>query len=76
MGAIIGVTVIVWLGANQGWDLGFGVCAIAVFFAIIFVSTGKSLYRNNVPKGSPLTRVAQVITSLKSLVYIETVPSL
>ncbi|KAJ6976306.1 hypothetical protein D5086_017446 [Populus alba] len=63
MGAIIGVTVIVWLGANQGWDLGFGVCTIAIFFAIIFVSTGKSLYRNNVPKGSPLTRVAQVLVA-------------
>jgi peptide/histidine transporter 3/4 len=43
--------------------LGFGVCAIAVFFAIIFVGMGKSLYRNNVPKGSPLARIAQVITS-------------
>lgn len=63
VGAIIGVTVIVWLSANLGWDLGFGVCAIAVFFAIIFVGMGKSLYRNNVPKGSPLARIAQVITS-------------
>ncbi|KAJ6971793.1 hypothetical protein D5086_025552 [Populus alba] len=63
IGAIIGVTVIVWLSASQGWDLGFGVCAIAVFFAIICVSMGKSLYRNNVPKGSPLARVAQVFVA-------------
>ncbi|KAI5563987.1 hypothetical protein POPTR_014G036200v4 [Populus trichocarpa] len=63
VGAIIGVTVIVWLSANLGWDLGFGVCAIAVFFAIIFVGMGKSLYRNNVPKGSPLARIAQVFVA-------------
>ncbi|CAK7347612.1 unnamed protein product [Dovyalis caffra] len=52
-GAIIGVTIIVWISTNQGWDFGLGVCAIAVLVAIIFVSMGKSLYRNNVPKGSP-----------------------
>ncbi|KAK8551915.1 hypothetical protein V6N13_120346 [Hibiscus sabdariffa] len=60
VGAIIGVTIIVWISTNQGWDWGFGSCALAVLFSIVFVSMGKSLYRNNVPKGSPLLRIIQV----------------
>ncbi|XVF63971.1 hypothetical protein PTKIN_Ptkin09bG0129500 [Pterospermum kingtungense] len=60
VGAIIGVTFIVWISSNQGWDWAFGVCTIAVLFAIVFVSMGKSLYRNNVPKGSPILRIIQV----------------
>ncbi|XVE94818.1 hypothetical protein REPUB_Repub02eG0042500 [Reevesia pubescens] len=60
VGAIIGVTFIVWISTNQGWDWAFGVCTVAVLFAIVFLCMGKSLYRNNVPKGSPLLRIIQV----------------
>ncbi|XP_030446952.2 protein NRT1/ PTR FAMILY 4.5-like [Syzygium oleosum] len=61
IGAIIGVTFIVWISNNQGWDWAFGVCTVAVLFALVFVCMGKSLYRNNVPKGSPLVRIMQVL---------------
>ncbi|XVE69990.1 hypothetical protein DITRI_Ditri10aG0035800 [Diplodiscus trichospermus] len=60
IGAIIGVTFVVWISSNQGWDWAFGVCTLAVLFAIVFVSMGKSLYHHNVPKGSPLLRILQV----------------
>ena len=60
IGAIIGVTFIVWMGTNQGWAWSFTVCTIAVLFAIIFICMGKSLYRNNTPQGSPLVRITQV----------------
>lgn len=63
IGAIIGVTFINWIGANQGWDWSFGICTIAVIFAILFICMGKSLYRNNIPKGSPLTRIIQVFVA-------------
>ncbi|XP_031405520.1 protein NRT1/ PTR FAMILY 4.5-like [Punica granatum] len=62
-GAIVGVTFLVWISTNQGWDWSFGVCALAVLFAIVFVAMGKSLYRNNVPKGSPLLRILQVFVA-------------
>eukprot|EP00257_Ricinus_communis_P025889 XP_025013303.1 protein NRT1/ PTR FAMILY 4.6 isoform X2 [Ricinus communis] len=61
IGGIFGVTFLVWISTNQGWDLSFGVCTIAVLFAIIFLCMGKSLYRNNKPKGSPFLRIAQVL---------------
>ncbi|KAB2082587.1 hypothetical protein ES319_A05G207900v1 [Gossypium barbadense] len=60
VGAIIGVTFIVWISTNQGWDWAFGLCTAAVLVSIMVLSMGKSLYRNNVPKGSPLLRIIQV----------------
>ncbi|KAL2249638.1 UNVERIFIED_CONTAM: Protein NRT1/ PTR FAMILY 4.5 [Sesamum indicum] len=59
-GAMLGVTFLVWISTNQGWDWSFGVCAIAVALAILFLSMGKSVYRTNIPKGSPLVRILQV----------------
>ncbi|KAG2666486.1 hypothetical protein I3760_15G063200 [Carya illinoinensis] len=63
IGAILGVTFIVWITTNQGWDWGFGICTIAILCALVFVCMGKSLYRNNVPKGSPLVRILQVFVA-------------
>lgn len=59
-GAIFGVTFLVWISENEGWDWGFGVSTLAVVIAVLFLCMGKSLYRNNVPKGSPLSRIMQV----------------
>ncbi|XP_059637642.1 protein NRT1/ PTR FAMILY 4.5-like [Cornus florida] len=63
LGAIFGVTFVVWISDNQGWDWGFGLCTIAVLLAILFLYMGKSLYRNNVPKGSPIVRTLQVFVA-------------
>ncbi|KAL3840363.1 hypothetical protein ACJIZ3_024954 [Penstemon smallii] len=60
LGAMLGVTFLVWISANVGWDWAFGVCAIAVAMALFFLSMGRSVYRTNVPKGSPLVRILQV----------------
>lgn len=60
LGASLGVTFLVWISTNLGWDWSFGVCAIAVAMAIMFLTMGRSLYRTNVPKGtSPLVRILQ-----------------
>ncbi|MED6218259.1 hypothetical protein PIB30_025182 [Stylosanthes scabra] len=62
IGAIVGVTFINWVSTNQGWAWSFFICTIGVLFAIIFICMGKSLYRNNAPKGSsPLVRIMQVL---------------
>ncbi|KAI4366411.1 hypothetical protein MLD38_022292 [Melastoma candidum] len=60
IGAMIGVTFVVWIGSNRGWEWSFGICTVAVMFAVAFVSMGRSLYRHNVPKGSPIMRILQV----------------
>lgn len=69
VGAVIGVTFVVWINQNRGWEWGFGVCAVALFFALLFLYMGKSSYRNNVPKGSPVLSILQVIHGI-SMCYI------
>lgn len=62
IGAIFGVTFVVWISTNQGWDWAFGVCTVSVIVAVIFLCMGQSVYRTtNVRKGSPLLRILQVI---------------
>ncbi|KAM5564750.1 protein NRT1/ PTR FAMILY 4.5 [Rosa sericea] len=65
IGAIFGVTFVVWISANHGWDLAFGVSTLAVLFAVLSLCMGKSLYRNNKinPKGSPLLSILQVLVA-------------
>ncbi|XP_058070109.1 protein NRT1/ PTR FAMILY 4.5-like [Magnolia sinica] len=63
IGASVGVTFVVWISSNQGWDWGFGVCTVAVFFAIVFIFMGRSTYRNNVPGGGSILRVLQVLVA-------------
>ncbi|GLJ31726.1 hypothetical protein SUGI_0637860 [Cryptomeria japonica] len=63
IGACIGVTVVVWLMNNKGWDVGFGICVAAVFLGILSLTGGISTYRINVLGGSPVTRIAQVFVA-------------
>ncbi|GJT02267.1 NRT1/ PTR family 4.5-like protein [Tanacetum coccineum] len=59
-GAIFGVTFVVWISSNQGWDWALGVCSLAVFVAALFLLMGKSMFRNYVPKESAILRILQV----------------
>ncbi|KAH9322868.1 hypothetical protein KI387_017507 [Taxus chinensis] len=67
VGAAVGVTVVVWLMNNKGWDVGFGICAAGVFIGIISLAAGITTYRNKVPGGSPLTRIAQLLSAMQRL---------
>jgi dipeptide/tripeptide permease len=60
LGGFIGLILIVWLENYKGWDIGFGVCAILILLGLLVVAAGLPFYRNQVPQGSPLTRVLQV----------------
>ena len=61
IGALIASSVLVWIQINvdRGW--GFGVPAVAMIFAIIFFFLGSQRYRIQVPGGSLITRMCQVI---------------
>lgn len=60
IGSIVGVTFINWISINLGWQWSFIICTISVSCAAIFITMGNSLYRNNVPKGSPIVRIMKV----------------
>ncbi|OVA04613.1 Proton-dependent oligopeptide transporter family [Macleaya cordata] len=63
LGSLLGVLFITWIQNNTGWDVGFSVPAGVVLLGVIVVASGFSFYRNQIPKGSPLTRMLQVFVA-------------
>ncbi|KAM0904108.1 hypothetical protein ACQ4PT_018222 [Festuca glaucescens] len=60
-GGFIGLVLIVWLENYKGWDIVIGVCAILILLGLLIVAAGLPFYRNQVPEGSPLTRILQAV---------------
>ncbi|XP_057764097.1 protein NRT1/ PTR FAMILY 4.5-like [Salvia miltiorrhiza] len=61
VGGAISLTFVVWIQDHKGWDWGFAVSTIALFFAIIVFAVGLPQYRIHVVNGSSaLTKIAQV----------------
>ncbi|PIN00624.1 H+/oligopeptide symporter [Handroanthus impetiginosus] len=63
-GSSIGVTVVVWVATNKNnhnWWKGFLITAVGSFVGFVFLVLGKPFYRLQVPRDSPLIRIAQVI---------------
>ncbi|KAI3801472.1 hypothetical protein L1987_29577 [Smallanthus sonchifolius] len=63
IGALVAHSVLVWIQDNVGWGWGFSVPTIAMGIAIISFFSGTKLYRNQMPGGSPLTRLCQVVVA-------------
>uniref|UniRef100_J3LZ52 Major facilitator superfamily (MFS) profile domain-containing protein n=1 Tax=Oryza brachyantha TaxID=4533 RepID=J3LZ52_ORYBR len=61
LGGSVGLVLVVWLENSEGWDIGFGACALLILLGLLVVAAGLPLYRNHVPEGSPLTRILQVL---------------
>ncbi|KAF2309896.1 hypothetical protein GH714_005535 [Hevea brasiliensis] len=52
-GALVGVTFLVWISTNQGWEWSFAVCTMAVLFAILFLCLGKPCIESMCRKEAP-----------------------
>lgn len=63
IGALVASSVLVWIQTNVGWGWGFGIPAVAMAIAIVSFFSGTRLYRNQIPGGSPVTRIFQVIVA-------------
>uniref|UniRef100_A0A5B7A955 Uncharacterized protein n=1 Tax=Davidia involucrata TaxID=16924 RepID=A0A5B7A955_DAVIN len=63
IGALIASSVLVWIQDNVGWGWGFGIPTVAMAIAIVSFFSGTRLYRNQIPRGSPLTRICQVLVA-------------
>ncbi|XP_021898923.1 protein NRT1/ PTR FAMILY 4.5-like [Carica papaya] len=61
LGAVVGVTGIVWVSTKKAWYLGFTISTVAAFVGFIVLAIGKNFYRLLPPIESPLIRIAQVI---------------
>ncbi|KAK4418965.1 protein NRT1/ PTR FAMILY 8.1 [Sesamum alatum] len=63
IGAMIASSVLVWIQMNVGWSWGFGTPAVSMAIAVAFFFLGSHLYRLQIPGGSPLTRIFQVLVA-------------
>ncbi|XP_049398896.1 protein NRT1/ PTR FAMILY 8.2-like [Solanum stenotomum] len=61
MGALLGITLLVYVQQEKGWTWGFGVPTIAMFTSIVVLIVGFKKYRYKKPMGSVFTRFVQVI---------------
>ncbi|GFZ20603.1 hypothetical protein Acr_28g0013080 [Actinidia rufa] len=61
LGAIFGVTGVVWIAMNKGYYWGFFVGTLTSSVGYVFLALGKPFYLVRPRGGSPLARVAQVI---------------
>ncbi|CAO2148704.1 unnamed protein product [Urochloa humidicola] len=62
-GGFVGLVFVVWVENSKGWDIGFFVCAICVLLGMLIWIAGFPLYRNQLPSGSPITRILQVLVA-------------
>ncbi|MBA0658259.1 hypothetical protein Goklo_010482 [Gossypium klotzschianum] len=63
IGALVAGSVLVWVQDNVSWGWGLGIPAIAMAIAVCFFFSGTHLYWNQVPGGSPVTRLFQVLVA-------------
>ena len=68
-GALIAVTLVVWVEDNKGWQWGFGISTFAILLSIPIFLLGSTYYRNKIPNGSPLTTIVKV--SLRTMLTFE-----
>jgi len=71
-GGLVGLILIVWLQNYKGWGIGLGLCAILILLGLLVFAAGLPFYRNQVPGGSPLTRILQVmlLSRLKHIISL------
>ncbi|XP_022750395.1 protein NRT1/ PTR FAMILY 8.2-like [Durio zibethinus] len=63
MGALLGITLLVYIKDKKGWGWGFGVPTVAMVCSIFILAAGMPYYRFQKPMGSPFTRFLQVIVA-------------
>ncbi|KAL3654191.1 hypothetical protein CASFOL_003872 [Castilleja foliolosa] len=62
-GALIAVTLVVWIEDNKGWQWGFGISTLTILLSIPVFLSGSAFYRNKLPLGSPLTTICKVLVA-------------
>ncbi|KAG2561746.1 hypothetical protein PVAP13_8KG155300 [Panicum virgatum] len=62
-GGFVGLVFVVWVENDKGWDIGFIVCALCVLLGMMIWIAGFPFYRNQLPTGSPIARILQVLVA-------------
>ncbi|KAF5746679.1 Nitrate transporter 1.2 [Tripterygium wilfordii] len=68
-GALIAVTLVVWIEDNKGWEWGFGISTLVIFLSIPIFLAGSTSYKIKLPSGSPLTTIFKVLVAASVNTY-------
>ncbi|KAL7123281.1 hypothetical protein ACP275_01G095900 [Erythranthe tilingii] len=63
IGALMAVTVLVYIQDHLGRDWGYGICACAILVGLLIFLSGTKRYRFKKLVGSPLTQIASVMVA-------------
>lgn len=63
MGALLGITLFVYVQDNYGWTWGFGLPTGTMIVSVVILLGGARYYRYQKPLGSAFTRFVQVIVA-------------
>ncbi|XP_047945672.1 protein NRT1/ PTR FAMILY 6.3-like [Salvia hispanica] len=63
IGALLAVTVLVYIQDHLGREWGYGICACAILVGLIVFLSGTKRYRFKKLVGSPLTQIASVLVA-------------
>ncbi|XP_068663684.1 protein NRT1/ PTR FAMILY 4.5-like [Aristolochia californica] len=63
VGNVSGLILIVWIENNKGWPYGFLLSAVLLLLGLTVLASGFAFYRNQRPRGSPITRMLQVFVA-------------
>lgn len=63
MGALLAITILVYIQDRVGWGWGFGIPTVTTILSIVVLAIGIKYYRFQKPMGSPFTRFLQVIVA-------------
>lgn len=63
LGALVAVTVLVYIQDNLGREWGYGICACAILVGLLVFLSGTKRYRFKKLVGSPLTQIASVFVA-------------
>ncbi|KAL8196504.1 hypothetical protein R6Q57_024799 [Mikania cordata] len=59
-GALLAVTLVVWIEDNKGWDWGLGIATLTILLSIPVFLAGSGYYKIKVPYGSPFSTIFMV----------------
>ncbi|OAE34743.1 hypothetical protein AXG93_2528s1080 [Marchantia polymorpha subsp. ruderalis] len=62
-GALVGVGALVYIDDSIGNKVGFAISAGVMLAGVLCFATGAPFFRNKLPDGSPLTRIAEVLVA-------------
>ncbi|CAI9116842.1 OLC1v1018106C1 [Oldenlandia corymbosa var. corymbosa] len=63
LGALLGITLLVYLQTEKGWTWGFAIPTAATFCSLVILLAGFTKYRYQKPTGSAFTRFFQVMVA-------------